>query len=220
MKKELQIALKFMKWILLGIFCPILLYIVISLIFTFIPTSPEKIDCKTNNEIHFSSSAIHVDIVLPITSIDSSLIKNLTIPVGTKYIAFGWGDQAFYLETKTWADLSVKTALKSLITKTPSAMHVTYLRHFSAKWKTKNICSEQLETINSHILSGFEINKNGSYVFIENGYGKNDFFYEGKGEYTGFKTCNTWMNECMKKSKIKTATWTPFSFGILRYIKD
>ena len=47
-----------------------------------------------------------------------------------------------------------------------------------------------------------------------------DFFYQGNGSYTGFKTCNTWVNQSMKKAKIKTAIWTPFSFGVLQYIKD
>ena len=143
----------------------------------------------------------------------------MSIPIGTKYIGFGWGGQAFYLQTKTWADLFVKTALKSLANKTPSAMHVTYLKYFNEKWKTKNICSEQVETINSHVLAGFDLNNDWFYKFIENGSGDNDFFYEGSGAYSSIETCNNWVNQCMKKSKIKTATWTPFSFGVLRYMK-
>ena len=220
MKKQLQIALKFIKWALLGIFCPILLYIIISLISTFIPTNPKTLECITDSQVHLSSSIVHVDIVLPIEIVDSSITKGLDIPDRTKYIGFGWSDQAFYLETRTWADLSIITALKSLATKTPSAMHVSYFKRFNKEWKSKDICSEQVQTINEHILSGFEITENQSYKFIENGYGRNDFFYQGNGSYTGFKTCNTWVNQSMKKAKIKTAIWTPFSFGVLQYIKD
>ena len=167
MKKQLQIALKFIKWLLIGIFCPILLYIVTGLILTIIPTNPKTLDCKTDKQVHFETSPIHVDMVLPIEVIDSSILKGLSIPANTKYIGFGWGDEAFYLKTKTWADLSIVTALKSLLIKTPSAMHVTYHRSFRKDWSTKNICLEQAKSINIHILSGFKLN-DGRLISIKN----------------------------------------------------
>lgn len=218
MKKRLRIVLKLLKWILIGVFSPILIYLLVGLIFTFIPTNPKAIDCKMDNQIHFSSSIIHVDIVLPVDLVDTAISKGLNIPNNTKYIGFGWGDEAFYLETRTWADMSMLTAFKSLAIKTPSAMHITYHKRLGKDWKTKNICLEQAQSINAHILSGFELDENQSFKFVEDGYAKNDFFYEGKGAYTGIKTCNTWVNQAMKKAKIKTARWTPFNFGILRYV--
>jgi len=45
-------------------------------------------------------------------------------------------------------------------------------------------------------------------------YGKNDVFYEARGRYHMFFTCNTWANNALKKSGLPAALWAPFDKGI------
>ncbi|MFM7854609.1 MAG: DUF2459 domain-containing protein [Flammeovirgaceae bacterium] len=47
-------------------------------------------------------------------------------------------------------------------------------------------------------------------------YWDNDSFYEAKGTYNLFFTCNTWVNEGLKKAGLKACLWTPFDSGLLR----
>lgn len=45
-------------------------------------------------------------------------------------------------------------------------------------------------------------------------YGDHDAFYEAKGRYSLFHTCNTWANNALKACGQKACWWTPFSTGI------
>ena len=51
-------------------------------------------------------------------------------------------------------------------------------------------------------------------------YGKNDAFYEAKGSYSLFFTCNTWANNALKAANQKAALWTPTDKGILCHYQN
>ena len=46
-------------------------------------------------------------------------------------------------------------------------------------------------------------------------YNDRDAFYEAKGSYNLFHTCNTWTNDALKASGQKACWWTPFDKGII-----
>ena len=44
-----------------------------------------------------------------------------------EYLAFGWGDKGFYLDTPEWSDLKASTAFKAAFALGNSAMHTTFI---------------------------------------------------------------------------------------------
>ena len=48
-------------------------------------------------------------------------------------------------------------------------------------------------------------------------YGESDAFYEAKGSYNLFYTCNTWTNDALKSAGAKAALWTITEGGIFRH---
>mgnify|MGYP001592618524 CR=1 FL=1 len=48
-------------------------------------------------------------------------------------------------------------------------------------------------------------------------YGKNDIFYESKGSYSLFYTCNSWTNQALKSANQKAALHTLTDTGIFRH---
>src|SRR5436190_2697687 len=88
--------------------------------------------------IFIRSSDIHTDFVLPIESPETGVDWNGLFPPqhfraplrGAKYISIGWGSRGFFVETKTWADLKIKTLLITLFTPSESVLHVEYLWDF------------------------------------------------------------------------------------------
>ena len=48
-------------------------------------------------------------------------------------------------------------------------------------------------------------------------YGKNDIFYEAKGSYSLFYTCNSWANQALKAANQKAALHTLTDTGIVRH---
>jgi hypothetical protein len=47
----------------------------------------------------------------------------------------------------------------------------------------------------------------------------NDSFYEAKGAYTLFYTCNTWANNGLKAINQKAALWTATDRGIFQHYR-
>ena len=78
------------------------------------------LDQNEDVEIFVQSNGVHTDICMPVKSayfdwtsfIDTTLYsKNKSF----EYIAVGWGDKGFFLDTPTWAELKTSTALAILI---------------------------------------------------------------------------------------------------------
>jgi uncharacterized protein (TIGR02117 family) len=136
-----------------------------------------------------------------------------------RYLAFGWGDRAFYLETPTWSDLKFGTAFNAVFGLGPSAVHVSFFKNMNEDEECIKLFLSEAQYLKlvTYIGATFELDKSGLLKPIRtNGlYGPTDAFYEAKGRYNLFKTCNTWTNKALKVCGPKACLWTPFDKGIL-----
>ena len=129
MRKTLKILLKSIL-IFLGF---ILLYALSAYALSKI-TIDRETDSKPEVEIFILTNGVHTDIVMPTKNdqIDWSKeiqFKNTKAADSTyKYIAMGWGDKGFYLETPTWADLKASVAFKAATGLSTTAIHATYYK--------------------------------------------------------------------------------------------
>jgi uncharacterized protein (TIGR02117 family) len=134
------------------------------------------------------------------------------------YIAFGWGDKGFYLETPTWADLKTRTAFKAVLGLSTSAVHATFYNNLAVGERCVGLVmtKEQYQRLVTYIENSLQTDTSGNPIVIptEARYGSNDAFYEAKGSYSLFHTCNTWVNNALKASGQKACWWTPFDKGI------
>jgi uncharacterized protein (TIGR02117 family) len=135
-------------------------------------------------------------------------------------ISFGWGDKGFYLNTPTWADLKFSTAFNAMFALSSSAIHTTYYHDltWSDKKKKIQITQKEYDNLVKFIKGSFKTTKSKKFAFIptELVYGESDAFYEAKGKYSLFQTCNSWANEGLKKAGQKAALWTALDDGIFR----
>jgi uncharacterized protein (TIGR02117 family) len=179
--------------------------------------------------VYILSNGVHTDIVLPVKNhlfdwtqkvkYENTIAKDST----AQLVAFGWGDKGFYLETPTWADLKFSTAVKAASGFSTSAIHATFYKSLKENEQCKRILiseSDYLKLVN-YISNSFQ-SDSGEFLKIETDavYGKNDAFYEAKGSYSLFHTCNTWTNNALKAANQKAALWTATDKGILNhYVK-
>lgn len=193
-------------------------YLLASLILSFIPYNQNQTSCAGSKEIILASNGVHVDIVIPVSALSEALKNKLNIPSHSNYVAFGWGDQQFYLETPTWSDIKLSNVFGALFLKSKTLMHVTFYRQEYEGWKKHLLCPERYTQLNALILNSFQINESGQLCQLDHpGYGYNDHFFKAVGNYSYLNTCNTWVNRTLKQSGVPTALWTPFPFGLLRY---
>jgi len=212
--------LKYFAKAIVGLFILIATYLAIACLLSFIGTNPKPVSCAAQQHIYITSNGLHLNFILPVDSIEQKLLTKLQVPNGVEYLSFGWGDKKFYLETPTWDDLRWGTTLRALLWKTDGAMHLTHYSRRSDDWTRVNLCPSQYEQLTSYIQRTFKENSKGAFIKIPNaGYTDRDAFYEAKGHYSAFYTCNNWVNAGLKRAAVKTSIWSPFDFGVLHHLR-
>jgi len=218
-KSAFNIILKFVLFIIAFL----LIYGLSAFIFSIIPVNKNQTEQAKEYTIYIKSNGVHTDLVLPIkTDLKdwSEQIKYEHIQSKDSthhYLAFGWGDKGFYLDTPEWSDLKFSTAFNAAFNLGTSAMHTTFYKqiHETERCVKIQISKEHYQKLIAFIEASFQYDQNGNPVFIEaTTYGKNDSFYEAHRTYNLFYTCNTWANQALKVSGLKAALWTPSDKGI------
>ncbi|MBC7450113.1 MAG: DUF2459 domain-containing protein, partial [Cytophagales bacterium] len=109
----------------------ILLYLASAFLFSSIPYNTSFVQ-STNDPvaIFLHTNGVHTDILVPaVHSFQDWDTLLPDVPAATAYIAFGWGDKGFYLNTPTWGDLTFPTAFKAASGLSTTAMHVSYFKN-------------------------------------------------------------------------------------------
>lgn len=219
--RKLKAGFKILKKVLAALVGAIVLYFAVALLLSYLPTHPPGKNCLPEHKIFVSTNGVHLDIILPVENLDDILRSQLNIPTRVRYVSFGWGDKNFYVNTPQWSDLTFPVAFKALFLKSESAMHVTRYQRNYTHWKKVELCRHQLNSLNSYIEDSFEKTETGELQKMDYpGYTDDDSFYEAKGSFTLFKTCNVWTNNALKKIEVTTSVWSPFDFGVLYHLPD
>ena len=201
-------------------------YLVAAVALGLLPANRDFTQAADGVEIGFVSDGFHVDIVLPMTAagIDwtrwcpTDAFGGAPAPA----IAFGWGDQDFYLETRSYADVRPLTALRALLFSTHTLLHVTYVDNPSRIGDAYHITitPEVYRRLASYIAATFRRDGAGDRAerLPVRGYGARDAFYRAAGTYSPFETCNEWLGAGLRQAGIRTGWWTPFAFGITAHL--
>ncbi|MFV0304386.1 MAG: TIGR02117 family protein [Moheibacter sp.] len=222
-KKILKISLRF----LISILSIVLAYLFLGYFIPFIEVSAKETTEPKVVELYILTNGVHTDLVVPVKTkqIDwseevpfhNTLSKNSNF----RYVAFGWGDKGFYLDTPTWADLKFSTAFNAAFWLSESAIHSTFYNTMTEGEDCKKIMitESQYQDLVDFIQIKFDRDTNGNTILIETDavYGSDDAFYDTKGKYSFLYTCNTWANDGLKVAGQKAALWTPSDFGIFQH---
>lgn len=203
---------------MLGIVGVLLLYFILAFLLSIIPKNPEPVTCAEKETVYLISNGIHLDIILKRNQLKEDFWKQLKIPESAKYVAFGWGDKGFYLNTATWEDLKMSTLVNALFLKSESAMHVTNYYSKREQFVALPLCESQLLALKTHIEMSFVKDDKEQILKVGKGYGRNDDFYAAKGSYNAIKTCNEWVNQGLKKADVRTSVWSPFDGGVFYHL--
>ena len=221
---------KFFKAIfftLLAIFLFVFIYLLSETTLSKITTNYSKNE-NLDYEIFIKSNGVHTDVVLPIKSdmINWFDFFNYEDTLSQRddflYISIGWGDKGFYLDTPTWAELKLSTALIAGFGLGNAALHITYYDEIAEDdltYKIK-ISKKQYSLIIDTIKNSLQY-KDEKPINIKttSQYGENDAFYEAIGSYSIFHTCNTWTNNTLREAMLPSLKWLAFDRGILNLYK-
>ena len=215
----MKILKKIVKWILYFLLIPII-YLLISLVLTTITIDKKDNENDSNKSIFLTTNGIHMDIVIPKKNIDSLLLSGIKHSKTENYLAFGWGDENFYLNTPNWGDLTFKNAFGAMFLKSSTLVHITRYQNKENDWIEIKVTESELKKMHSYLFETFVLNDSRGKIILENkGYTLRDDFYKANGSFSCFKTCNSWVNSGFKNSGLKSCYWTPFDFGLMNKYK-
>ncbi|WP_304198334.1 TIGR02117 family protein [Flavobacterium alvei] len=216
-------SLKIIGWILLGIISFFVLYVISALSISKISVNSDVSQKDKPIEIFILSNGVHTDIVVPIKNDIKDWSKEIRFQQTkskdslVNYLAMGWGDKGFYLNTPEWSDLKASTAFNAAFGLSSSAMHTTFYKNIKegADCKKIKISVEEYQKLIIYISESFKLGSNKNIQWISGyTYGNSDAFYEANGSYNLFFTCNTWANNALKSANQKASLWTVTDTGI------
>lgn len=198
----------------------LLLYVSAVIFIPFIPVNAHhKLSPDDSITVYIRSNGVHTDVVVPVKNnvMDWSTLIHYkdtdSRDSSFSFVGIGWGDKGFYLHTPEWKDLKFNTAFNALFHLSATAIHATFYScvDTGAQCFPVKLSATEYESLVQYIRTGFRFNTSGNSISIpskNDGYGSNDAFYEARGAYDLFHTCNTWTNNALKSCNQKACWWT------------
>jgi len=118
------------------------------------------------------------------------------------FVDIGWGDEHFYQDDEDSPALAVRAALiptSSVIHIVPFNVHPLKLYGGETFLKRIDATSAEFSALCRIISSSFKRDKNGNLIKSQVKKNSSNFF-EAKGKYHIFNTCNTWVVRCLKEA--------------------
>ena len=205
------------------------LYVVGALVLGLIPINRDYSPADAGVPIYLATNGVHADILVPANTetVDwreeypSRLFPN--VDPRQDYIAFGWGDRGFYLNTERWADLTAQTAAVAVLGLGRPAMHIEYSTqprpgpHVVAL----RISQQHYRDLVNFIREYAERDARGQVVVIGGRhYGRSDAFFEAKGTYSALMTSNEWARRALYVAGVRVPVWAPLDTPLFFHLRD
>lgn len=210
--------------ILAALLVAVSLYAATAFMLPWWPQSPAAPTAKGPAvEAYVISNGVHTDLVLPVrsTRIDWTAVFDPGqfghMPPDTAFVAVGWGDREFFLNTPQWRDLTVARALGALSGTGRSLVHVTWLRREdlgAQRWRLP-LDAAGHDALIRHITATLQGGVAPARPVSGASYGPTDAFFEAQGAYDAFTTCNTWTGQGLRKARVPVSAWTPFAANVV-----
>jgi uncharacterized protein (TIGR02117 family) len=212
-------CIRYFRIVAVLIALPLLAYLSAVVLLGLLPVNRNFIEPGYGIDIYLRFNPVHTDILLPVHSSVRDWNTVLHVPGidNAAYLAFGWGDRAFFLETRTWGDLRFANAMGALLGFDSTLLHVSSEAQplESSDMVHIRITQEQLRQLTGQIDVSMAHDARGRTRPIPGAhYDNNDGFYEALGRYSMFSTCNEWIRQLLLASGIRTAAWSPFSLAL------
>jgi len=215
-------------WILrivAGIVAVPLSYFLAALILGTVPANVAWREPAQGVTIYVRSNGVHTWIVMPKLNeeMDWRLYaapEHLRDPRWGRadHVAIGYGNREFYLNTPTWADLSLKTAAAAMLGSGPTLLHIEHVdRPRPEEWQRPlRLTAEQYRRLAGYIQRRFQLDATGRPIpVLGRGYANYDMFYEANGGYSFVMTCNEWTGRALRAAGVRIGLWTPFEQSIM-----
>lgn len=196
-------------------------YVLAGVMGAAIPTHREWRQARTGVRIYVVDNGIHSDLVLPVVAAGVDwrplgVAEPLRDPrmAGHDYVAFGWGDRDFYLNTPRWSDVNPLRVVRAMLGGGATVLHV---EHVPAPVAGPDVRSVVLTPDEYARLAAFVRDTFADGPAVP-GYFTNDAFHPARRRYSAVHTCNAWTGRALREAGVRMGAWTPFSATVLWWL--
>ena len=165
------------------------------------------------------TNGVHTGLTLPVFAagvnwMDDFPITDADPALPATHVLIGWGAHDFYLNTPTWAELKLSTALEAGLGLDTTLLHVVHLANPTEQpWRRPlRLTPDQYRAL----AAGIRAARVAGDAPIA-GYTEDDVFYPAHGHYSVAVTCNEWIGARLREAGVRTGVWTPLSAGVMRW---
>jgi uncharacterized protein (TIGR02117 family) len=238
-----QVSTKFRRpaaWVLTTILLMPLLYFVLAWVLAYFPANSAFANTGEIT-IYVRSNGVHTDLLLPVyTQLHLPTARTIDwrddfppeffpraaaqsiAEQSQSWIAVGWGDQQFYLNTPRWQDLRLSTALSALTGRNPSLLHVEYLANSELSdylgMRALHLDATQYLALQAQIQASIDLDDThaSSQVIAGASYAEQDAFFRARGHYSALRTCNVWLGDVLRGAGVRMSYWPPFASNVMQ----
>lgn len=172
------------------------------------------------------SNGFHTDVVLPLREprTGQDWLQQLGQPQWQAafgqypYVAFGWGNEQFYLQSYGGHFPKAGTVARALLPGR-TLMHVDFYRQApraGARVVPLRISPEQYQRLSQYVAASFAPDSAGHWTLRNAaGYTPEDFFFRARGRYHALRTCNDWTNQALAYAGIRAALKAPLAATVI-----
>lgn len=144
--------------------------------------------------------------------------SHLRRPAHGNYIIVGYGHRDFYLNTPSWAELSLATAFNASLGLGSTLLHVDHVQdpQESSEQRALTLSRDEYRRLVEFVRPRFRLDRHGRTIpVLGRGYHESDMFYEAHGGYSFWLTCNEWTGRALRAAGVRMGLWTPVEQSVM-----
>jgi uncharacterized protein (TIGR02117 family) len=201
---------------------PLLYFAAIPLLFL-VPANSGWREAERGVTIFVNTNGVHTGIGMPMTNhiMDwrpYAPAEHLRAPIAGDHVIIGYGHRDFYLNTPSWAELSLATAVDAALGLGSTLLHVDHVvaPQEGPEQVALTLSEEEYRRLVEFIRPRFRLGPDGRTIPVPDaGYYGNDAFYEANGGYSAILTCNEWTGRALRAAGVRMGRWTPIEQSVM-----
>lgn len=214
---------RLLRRLILAVLAVPLAYLLAIPVFGLVPVNAGWREAETGVVVFINTNGVHTGIGMPLRTeqMDWSPYvpaAHLREPIAGDYVFVGYGHRDFYLNTPSWAELSLATAADAAFGAGETLLHVDHVVRpgEGAEQKALTLSPDEYRRLVAFIRPRFRLDASGRTLpVLGRGYGPHDMFYEADGGYSAWLTCNEWTGRALRAAGVRMGLWTPIEQSVM-----
>lgn len=215
------------QWAAIALFGTLSLGVVTSLLPLQWGKPAPSVDCRY--AVYITGGTMHTNLIVPLQNDAYNWRHHLNVnaiggnATDFRYLQFGWGDRAWYVETPAWSKINLLSGLRALFLQNSAALfvmgHAQVPRNAGETLKCVRLSAADYQAMMQSIDRSFQTTNQGKQQ-ISLSRDRAGAFYEATGKYSLLHTCNSWTADALNAANVNTPVWSSFAPAVMNQIRN